>query len=121
MLNYIHGINVVLHEKTASGTDAFNAPTYTETEVTVSDVLVEPVSAEAIVNDESMLGKHLVYILHIPKGDTHEWKDSIVEFYGRKFQTFGEVLMYQEDMTPLKWNKKVRCELYGKEFQGPES
>lgn len=117
----IHGIDVVLHKKTQASTDAFNAPIYTDTEVTVHNVLVEPVSAEAIVNDTSLQGKHQVFILHIPKGDTNQWTDTVVEFFGLTFKTFGDVLMYQEDMLPLAWSKKVRCERFGEELQAPES
>ena len=66
------------------------------------------------VFDETLniTGKKLVYTLAIPKGDTHDWKDRKVEFFGKKFRTFGEPIEGIEDMMPLRWNKKVQVERY---------
>ena len=73
MATFLHGIPVTLYERTRTGADAFNAPVYSETPVTVENVLVSPVSAEAIVSDLQLYGKRAVYELCLPKGDTHDW------------------------------------------------
>ena len=57
-------------------------------------------------------GKYIAYILHIPKGDTHNWDDATVEFYGSKWKTYGNEIIYDEDLTPLDWNKQVKVERY---------
>lgn len=36
-----------------------------------------------------------------------------MEFFGRKWRTFGGVIQGIEDMLPLPWNKKVKVERYG--------
>lgn len=41
-----------------------------------------------------LYGKHAVYELCIPKGDSHDREDKTVEFFGQKWRTFG---------FPLKW------------------
>lgn len=109
----IHGIPILLYEKQKTDVDAFNAPVYTETPVEVQNVLIGEPSTEDVVNEMQLYGKRLAYTLGIPKGDTHDWEDVTVEFFGQKFRTYGGVIQGIEDMIPLDWNKKVKVERYG--------
>ena len=108
----IHGITILLYEKRQTGTDAFHAPIYEETPIEVPNVLVGEPSAEDIVNEMQLYGKRIAYTLAIPKGDTHDWNDVTVEFFGQKWRTYGGVTQGIEDMIPLAWNKKVKVERY---------
>lgn len=109
----IRGITILLYEKQQTGTDAFHAPIYEETPVEVPNVLVGEPSAEDIVNEMQLYGKRIAYTLAIPKGDTHDWNDVTVEFFGQKWRTYGGVTQGIETMIPLSWNKKVKVERYG--------
>ena len=109
----IKGIPVILVEKKQTGVDAFNAPIYETTEVTVENVLVVPASSEDIVTTQDLTGKKAVYTLGIPKGDTHNWEDATVIFFGQKWKSFGIPLEGIEENVPLDWNKKVMVERYG--------
>ena len=109
----IRGITILLYEKRQTGTDAFHAPIYEETPVEVPNVLVGEPSAEDIVNEMQLYGKRIAYTLGIPEGDTHDWNDVTVEFFGQKFRTYGGVTQGIEDLIPLAWNKKVKVERYG--------
>lgn len=109
----IRGITILLYEKRQTGTDAFHAPIYEETPVEVPNVLVGEPSAEDIVNEMQLYGKRIAYTLAIPKGDTHDWNDVTVEFFGQKWRTYGGVTQGIEAMIPLAWNKKVKVERYG--------
>ena len=109
----LKGITVTLYQQTQTGTDSFNRPVYSETAVQVSNVLVTPASAEAVINELNLSGKKLVYELCIPKGDTHVWTDKHVSFMGKDFKTFGPEEEWIESMIPLAWNKKVKVEAYG--------
>ena len=109
----IHGITVRLYVKLQTGTDAFNAPVYAETPIDVPIVLVGEPTAEDIVNDLQLYGKRIAYTLGIPKGDAHDWENAIVEFFGKKFRTYGGVTQGIDDLIPLLWNKKVKVERYG--------
>lgn len=111
-MNLIKGKDVVLYEKTLIGYDDFNAPIYSVDPVVVSDVLIEPASNEAITSEFEITGKRIAYTLHIPKDDAHNWIDAVVEFYGMKWNTYGDCLIYDPDLTPLRWNKKVKVEHY---------
>lgn len=112
MVSAIKGRKVIFFEKTEIGVDAFNQPIYEEKEVEIDNVLIEPASNDAIVSEMEVNGKHIAYTLHIPKKDDHNWNDSKVVFYDKTWQTYGDILIYDEDLTPLSWNKKVKVELY---------
>ena len=104
----IKGIDVTLYERTQTGEDDFGAAVYSETPVTVHNVLVgEPETAD-LVNELQLYGKRLAYVLAIPKGDTHDWEGAAVAFFGQKFRAYGSVTQGMEAMIPLRWNKKVK-------------
>lgn len=115
MPELLHGITIHLLERTQTGVDAFNRPTYEETAVDVENVLIGEPSSDEIVDTLNLTGKKLAYTLAIPKGDTHKWTDVRVQFFGETFRTIGEPTQGIEDLIPLSWNKKVRVERYGKE------
>lgn len=102
------GVSVVLHVRTASGTDAFNDPVFTETTVTVANVLIGQPTTDEVTSSIDLYGKKTEYMLGIPKGDTHVWTDTVVEFFGKSWQTFGDVIQGIEANVPTPWHKKVR-------------
>lgn len=108
----LRGISIILYTKTKVGEDEFGAPVYEELPEVVNDVLVGEPEGSDVTDTLNLTGKRLAYTLAIPKGDTHEWRDRKVEFFGRKFRTFGEPVEGIEGMIPLRWNKKVKVERY---------
>ena len=108
----IRGTTVLLTVKTQSGTDDFNRPLYTETTVPVDNVLIGEPKTEDIVNELQLSGKKLAYTLAVPKGDTHDWTDTKVQFFGQTFRTIGKPTQGIEELIPLSWNKKVKVEHY---------
>ena len=106
------GITVTLYEVTQSGTNAFNEPVFTETPVEVANVLVAPASENEILSATNLYGRKVVYTLGIPKGDTHDWENRKVSFFGETFRTFGIPTEGIEHLVPTAWNKKVMVERY---------
>lgn len=106
------GITVTLYERTQTGVDALNDPIYTETPVDVANVLVGQPTTDDVTSSINLYGKKLEFMLGIPKGDTHDWKDVTVEFFGQRFRTFGAVMEGIPANVPTPWHKKVRAELY---------
>jgi len=104
----IKGITVTIHQKTVTGQDAFNRDVITTTPVEVANVLVGLPTEDDIEQSTNLTGRRAEYILGIPKGDTHDWTDIDVEFFGDTFHTIGEKIMGIEAMIPLDWNAKVR-------------
>lgn len=109
----MRGISITLYTTTQTGTDEFNRPIYAETPVTVENVLIGEPSTDDIVAEINMTGKRLTYTLAIPKGDTNDWTDKTVEFFGERFKTIGEPTQGIDHLIPLSWNKKVKVERYG--------
>lgn len=108
----IKGIPVKLSVKTQTGVDDFNRPIYETSQEVIENVLVGEPSAEDVVNELNLSGKRIAYVLAIPKGDTHTWENTEVEFWGMTFKTVGIPTQGIDDNIPLKWNKKVKVERY---------
>ncbi len=114
-MGFLKGIDVVLHVRTPSGRDAFNRETFDTEKVTVGNVLVAPVTQGdvEILSTVGLDGKKIRYQLAIPKGDSHIWEDTLVEFFGETWRTIGFTATGIEDLIPLSWNRKVWVERYG--------
>lgn len=108
----IKGITITLINRMEVGRDPIGNPIFEEVEVEVDNVLVSPTSTDDIVNNYELYGKKAVYTLAIPKGDTNNWTDAKVRFFGETWRTFGIPLEGIEVMIPLDWNKKVQVERY---------
>lgn len=113
----IHGITVTLFQKTEMGTDGFNRPIYEETAEQVENVLVAPAQEQEILDTLNLTGRKAIYTLAIPKGDTHNWENAEVEFFGRRWKTIGMPISGIDAFIPLQWNTKVRVENYGTESE----
>ena len=111
-LNENSGITVKLYERTQTGTDPVNRPIYTETPTNVDNVLVGHPDDEEVLSTLNLTGRKVIYVLAIPKGDTHNWENCTVEFWGMKFRTIGMPTQGIEKLIPLFWNKKVKVERY---------
>ena len=109
----IRGADVLLYVRTKVGEDEFHAPVWRETPVMVHNVLIGEPDADAVVSDLQLCGRRLAYVLAIPKGDTHDWNNVRVRFFGQDFRTYGAVTQGIEHLIPLCWNKKVKVERYG--------
>jgi len=111
----IKGITITLFDRVQSGLDEFNRPIYREKAVPVKNVLIGEPSTQEIVDERNLSGKVLAYTLAIPKGDTHEWENKRVEFFGEIFEVIGKPTQGLDNLIPLSWNKKVKVSRYGQE------
>lgn len=106
----IHGTRITLYNNTRTGTDEFNRPIYDVVPETVDNVVIEPIGDQEVLDVMNLTGRKVVYRLCLPKGDSHDWTDKTVTFFGQTFRTVGEPIEYQEELVPLEWNRKVRVE-----------
>ena len=111
----IRGQKIILIDKVASGTDPFGKTLYEDVEIEVDNVIIAPIShvTNEIITQLNLEGRRAVYTLGIPKGDTHDWENKEVRFFGQRWQTFGIPVEGMEDLIPLEWNKKVMVERFG--------
>lgn len=108
----LHGKTIILYEKTKTGEDPLGNDVFQETPVLVENVLIAPAQEYSgdITTSTDFKGKKEIYVLGIPKGDSHDWLDKNVEFWGRKWRTIGYPKEGIEELIPLSWNKKVMVE-----------
>lgn len=106
----IRGTRITLYNRVVTGIDAFNRPIYDVTPENVDNVIIEPIGDQEVLDVMSLTGRKVVYRLHLPKGDAHDWTDRTVTFFGQTFRTVGEPIEYQEELVPLEWNRKVQVE-----------
>lgn len=109
----LKGIDVILYVKTKTGENEAREPLYSETAENVHNVLVGEPSTEDVVSELQLNGHHLAYVLALPKGDTHDWDDVRVSFFGQDFRTYGAPTQGIDHLIPMCWNKKVKVERYG--------
>lgn len=109
----IKGITVTLIDKVQVETDEFDRPVYQYIPIDVENVLISPTNSDERLDTLNLTGKHAVYTLAIPKGDTHVWKDRKVQFFGETWNVIGFPTEGIDSMIPLEWNKKVQVERYG--------
>ena len=114
----IRGISVTLYKETVSSYDNFGAPIYTTVKETVDNVLVVQPSTDDVTSSISLYGKKIAFNLGIPKGDTNDWTDKVVEWTDASgntvtVKTFGFPIMGIEANVPGPWHKIVKCEAYG--------
>ncbi|RSI06327.1 hypothetical protein D8824_05350 [Streptococcus intermedius] len=108
----IKGITVTLIDKVKTGQDDFGHSIFEDKEIEVENVLVSPTTSDDITTQLNLTGRKAAYTLAIPKGDTHDWENKEVRFFGKRWQVFGLPLEGIEDLIPLDWNKKVTVERY---------
>lgn len=108
----MRGITVTLFQRTQVGKDPFNRPIYMETQVDVKNVLVAPAETggDELLDALNLTGRKAVYTLAIPKGDTHNWENARVDFFGESWRVIGIPTEGIEELIPLQWNRKVKVE-----------
>lgn len=109
----IKGITVKLIPQVEVGEDSFGTAVYKDGDpVEVDNVLVGPVTTAENLEITNLYGKTAEYQIAIPKGDTHVWKDQVVEFFGKRWKVFSLPQEGIDDMIPLGWNAKYSVERF---------
>lgn len=107
------GMTVQLVVGTVTGYDPFGAPIESEELVNVDDVLVGQPSTDDVTNTNQLYGKHIAYVLGIPKGDNHNWENAKVYIWGEPYRTIGFPQTGIQENIPLRWGTNVKVERYG--------
>ena len=107
------GTTVYLVLKEIVGYDGFGEPIYDESLEPVDDVLVGSPSTDDVTDTINLYGKKIAYVMGIPKGDTHDWTDAVVEIWGERYRTIGYPTTGIQENIPLRWGQNVKVERYG--------
>lgn len=109
----IKGMTVQYIVQNQIGTDPFGAPIYSETAEDVNDVLVGQPTTDDVTTTVSLYDKRVELVLGIPRTDTHEWVDAVVQIRGERYRTIGYPMRGVDENVPLRWNRNVKVERYG--------
>lgn len=111
----IKGMTIQLVKKTQTGTDGFGAPIYTEEIVDVNDVLVGQPTSDDLITTLELTGKHIAYVLGIPKDDVNDlkdWANTDVIIWGERYRTIGIPQTGIQANIPLRWKANIQVERY---------
>lgn len=108
----MRGETVILIEKTKTSSDPFGNDVYTESEVTVENVIIGSPSVDGVETITDLDGKKAEFVLGIPKTDNHNWQDTVVIIRGKRYKTYGLPLIQTEANVPGKWNTQVKVAIY---------
>lgn len=111
-MGVIKGITIKLFIKGTPTKDSLNRDIFTGEYVDVNNVLVGQPTTDDITTATSLYGRKAVYTLGIPKGDTHDWENTKVQFFGKTWQTFGIPIKGIDELVPTDWSTKVMVERY---------
>ena len=125
------GMTIYFVKKEQIGVDGFGNPVYSagsfpsndlhpsaelypdELYEAVEDCLVGQPSTDDVTNALTLYGKKVEYTIGIPKGDTHDWVDAVVEFFGARWRTIGYPMTGIQANIPLRWGQNIKVERYG--------
>lgn len=109
----IHGVTVKLYTRSIITYDDLNAPVYDLTCTTVDNVLPGQPSSSDVIESVDLNGKRADLVLGIPKDDTHDWTDAVVEVWpGEFYETLGYPTTGVQDLIPLSWGRNIRAARY---------
>lgn len=108
---FIEGEPVIYINRRQSETTENGFLQYEVTEEVVENVLIGTPTMQDAASAVQIYGKNPQYTLCIPKGDTHEWTDAFVKFWGKTWHVIAAPQRTQEKLTPGPWNAKVFVEM----------
>ncbi len=108
----IKGETVILVNKVDCGVNDFGETITESRETPIDNVLIGSPSVDKAIEELNVYGKHIAYILGVPKGDNHNWKDCEVIIRGERFKSYGFPLTQTDENVPTPWNTQVKVELY---------
>jgi hypothetical protein len=105
------GITLTFVKQVSNGTDSFNNPTYTTSNVEVEDCLVAPITEPATAREQQAMEQSKDQIrIHLPKASTADVSDSELTWNGKVFHIDSDSVVFMDENTPTRWNRYFRGE-----------
>ena len=107
----IVGETVTVYVPVQTGTDAFNAPTLTETPLEVDNVVIRPGPSTEVQDGVRPDGAVIAYTLYFPKTFATSVQGCNVEVRGSRCRVVGFPQVYTEQNVPGPWNMVAEVEV----------
>ena len=105
------GISLTFKLKSPTGEDAMGNPVNAETNVTVDDCLIAPITEPSNAREQQALEQSRDQVrIHIPKAYTGDLSHSEIDWDGKTFQLDSDSVAFMNENTPTRWNRYVRAE-----------
>jgi hypothetical protein len=107
----MNGISLTFTKRVASGVDALNNPTYTDTEITIDDCLIAPITEPANAREQQAMEQSRDQVrIHLPKASDDDISHSTLTWGGKVFNIDSDSVVFMDDNTPTRWNRYFRAE-----------
>lgn len=105
------GTTLVFTKQVPNGTDEFNDPTYTTSDITIEDCLIAPIIEPATAREQQAMEQSKDQVrIHIPKASTEDVSGSSVVWDGKTFEIDSDSVVFMAENTPTRWNRYFRAE-----------
>lgn len=106
------GTQLTFIKQVANGTDSFNDPTYTTSNVVVADCLIAPITEPTTAREQQAMEQSKDQVrIHMPKASTADVSNSTVVWDGKTFKVDSDSVVFMEENTPTRRNRYFRAEL----------
>lgn len=105
------GMTLTFNKRVAGALDAMGDPTYTITQIVVSDCLVAPIAEPTNSREQQALEQSKLQVrIHLPKSFTGDVSRSEVDYGGKTFSLDSDSVAFMPGNTPTRWNRYFRAE-----------
>lgn len=105
------GISLTFIKQSPTGFDGLNNPTFTSTNIVVSDCLIAPISEPVTAREQQAMTQSRDQVrIHLPKVCTSDVSDSDITWNNKVFHLDSDSVVFMADNTPTRWNRYIRAE-----------
>lgn len=110
----MRGTTLTFTLHTQTGTDSMGNPIMTDTNISVDDCLIAPVTEPANEREAQAMQQSRDQVrIHLPKAFTGDISNSDVTWDGKKFHLDSDSVKFMAANTPTRWDRYIRAEAIG--------
>lgn len=108
------GTPLTFKQRTQTGKDDFNNPTFNEVDIIVDDCLIAPITEPTSIREQQALDQARDQVrIHLPKAFAGNVSRSEVVWGGKIFSLDSDSVVFMPENTPTRWNRYFRAEFTG--------
>lgn len=105
------GIPITFAKKVQSGTDSFNNPVFTTSNIVVNNCLIAPIIEPTNLREQQAMQQSRDQVrVHMPKTSVDDVSNSDITYDGKVFHLDSDSVIFMNENTPTAWNRYFRAE-----------